>query len=118
MTVLNSRTIQYAFAGNPGASGMTPKTKLKTRKTSLSSRATRSPSAARAGISLKDDCLLSTAQAARALGMSPKTLRQLRCDRAGPPCLKMGTAAQARVVYSREALERWVARNAVPMGGA
>jgi len=85
---------------------------MKTMKTK------RSPAAALADISLRDDCLLSTAQAARAIGMSAKTLRQLRCDRQGPPCLKMGTTAQARVVYRRSDLERWVSRNAVPMGGA
>jgi predicted DNA-binding transcriptional regulator AlpA len=78
----------------------------------------RSPAAALADISLKDDCLLSTAQAARLVGLSAKTLRQLRCDRTGPPCLKMGTAAQARVLYRRSALEQWIQRNATPMGGA
>jgi predicted DNA-binding transcriptional regulator AlpA len=80
-------------------------------------KAKRSPAAALADISLKDDCLLSTAQAARALGMSAKTLRQLRCDRQGPPCLKMGTVAQSRVVYRRTDLERWIAQNATPVGG-
>jgi predicted DNA-binding transcriptional regulator AlpA len=79
---------------------------------------TRPPAAALADLSLADDCLLSTAQAARLVGLSAKTLRQLRCDRAGPPCLKMGSAAQARVVYRRSALERWVQRNATPVGGA
>ena len=78
----------------------------------------RSPAAALADISLKDDCLLSTAQAARLVGLSAKTLRQLRCDRTGPPCLKMGTAAQARVLSRRSALEQWIQRNATPMGGA
>lgn len=89
---------------------MTPR-----RKTT---RTKRSPAAALADISLRDDCLLSTAQAARAIGMSAKTLRQLRCDRQGPPCLKMGTTSQSRVVYRRSALEAWIAKNAVPMGGA
>ena len=90
----------------------TTKTKTPARKPK------RSPAAALADISLRDDCLLSTAQAARLVGLSAKTLRALRCDRQGPPCLKMGTAAQARVVYRRSALEQWVQRNATPVGGA
>lgn len=89
-----------------------------TTKTKTARKPQRSPAAALADISLKDDRLLSTAQASRALGMSQKTLRALRCDRAGPPCLKMGTAAQARVMYRLSALESWVQRNATPMGGA
>jgi predicted DNA-binding transcriptional regulator AlpA len=89
-----------------------------TTKTKSTRMPKRSPTAALADISLRDDCLVSTAQAARLLGLSAKTLRQLRCDRAGPPCLKMGTAAQARVVYRRSALEQWIQRNATPMGGA
>jgi predicted DNA-binding transcriptional regulator AlpA len=92
---------------------------MATTKTKTSARKPkRSPAAALADISLKDDCLLSTAQAARLVGLSAKTLRQLRCDRTGPPCLKMGTAAQARVLYRRSALEQWIQCNATPMGGA
>lgn len=89
-----------------------------TTKTKKARMPKRSPAAALADISLRDDCLVSTAQAARLVGLSAKTLRQLRCDRQGPPCLKMGTAAQARVVYRRSALEQWIQRNATPMGGA
>ena len=90
-----------------------PATKAKTAR-----KPQRSPAAALADISLKDDCLYSTAQASKLLGLSAKTLRALRCDRAGPPCLKMGIRAQARVMYRRSALEAWVQRNATPMGGA
>lgn len=75
------------------------------------------PSAALADLSLKDDSLLSTTQAARLVGLSAKTLRCLRCERAGPPCLKLGGSKQSRVVYRRSALERWVRENATPMGG-
>ena len=89
-----------------------------TTKTKKARMPKRSPAAALADISLRDECLVSTAQAARLVGLSAKTLRQLRCDRQGPPCLKMGTAAQARVVYRRSALEQWIQRNATPMGGA
>jgi hypothetical protein len=90
----------------------TTKTKASARKPK------RTPAAALADISLRDDCLLGTAAAARLLGLSQKTLRALRCDRSGPACLKMGTAAQARVLYRRSALETWIQRNATPMGGA
>lgn len=93
-------------------------TTTKTKKPMTARKPKRSPAVALAAISLRDDCLLSTAQAARLVGLSAKTLRALRCDRAGPPCLKMGTAAQARVLYRRSALEQWIQRNATPMGGA
>ena len=64
------------------------------------------------GLSLKGDRLLTTREAALLLSLSPKTLRQLRCDKAGPPCLKLGTRDQARVVYRLSDLERWVERTA------
>ena len=83
----------------------------------MARKPTRTPSAALADLRLANDCLLSTADAARLLGMSPKTLRCLRCDRAGPPALKLGGAQQARVVYRRSALERWVRENATPVCG-
>lgn len=114
--VLNSRTFQVIFTVHPEPCDMATKAKTKTLR--LPRKPKPSPSARLADISLKDDCLLSTAQAARLVGLSAKTLRGLRCDRSGPPCLKMGTAAQARVLYRRSDLERWVVRNAVPMGGA
>lgn len=109
--VLNSRTIQ------PLQGQLTEPCNMAT-KTKTTQNPKRSPVAALAEISLKDDCLLGTAAAARLLGMSQKTLRALRCDRSGPACLKMGTAAQARVLYRRSAIESWVQRNATPMGGA
>lgn len=83
----------------------------------MARRLARSPSAALADLSLKDDSLLSTTDAARLVGLTPKTLRCLRCERAGPPCLKFGGSKQSRVVYRRSALERWVRDNATPMGG-
>jgi hypothetical protein len=61
-----------------------------------------SPSEALADLSLADDRLLKTADAAALLGLSQKTLRQLRCDRAGP----------------RSDLERWVREHAHAVGGA
>jgi predicted DNA-binding transcriptional regulator AlpA len=67
-------------------------------------------------VNLKDDRLLTTRQAAEVVGMSPKTLRQLRCDRQGPRCLKAGESKQARVRYPLSALEAWVAEMAVRGG--
>lgn len=61
-----------------------------------------------ADISLKDDCLMGTTPAAALVGLTPKTLRQLRCDKAGPRCYKLGAGKQARVVYRRSDLEAWV----------
>jgi len=67
-------------------------------------------------VNLKGDRLLSTRQAAEVVGLSPKTLRQLRCDRQGPRCLKAGPSKQARVRYPLSALEAWVAGMAVRGG--
>ena len=77
-----------------------------------------SPSEALADLSLANDPLLKTADAAALLGLSQKTLRQLRCDRAGPRCFKLGTTQQARTVYRRSDLERWVRERARVVGGA
>ena len=66
------------------------------------------PAEAIADISLKDDCLLGTASAASLVGLTQKTMRQLRCDKAGPRCFKLGKGKQARVVYRRSDLEAWV----------
>ena len=60
-------------------------------------------------VHLEGDRLLTTREAARVVGLSPKTLRQLRCDRQGPRCLKAGLSKQARVRYPLSALEAWVA---------
>lgn len=88
-------------------------------KTKTTATATRTPATALADLSLQTDALLSTAQAAALVGLSPKTLRQLRCDRAGPRCLKMGTGKkQARVVYRRSDLERWVRSRVVVVQGS
>lgn len=70
-------------------------------------------SAKPASVSLSDDVLLTTAEAARLVGLTSQTLRNLRCDRSGPPCMKLGGKRQSRTVYSRAALERWIQANAV-----
>lgn len=77
-----------------------------------------SPSEALADLSLADDPLLKTADAAALLGLSQKTLRQLRCDKTGPRCFKLGTTKQARTVYRRSDLERWVRDRAHVVCGA
>jgi hypothetical protein len=71
-----------------------------------------------ADLSLADDPLLSTADAAAMLGLSQKTLREYRCDQAGPRCFKLGTTQQARTVYRRSDLERWIREHAHAVGGA
>jgi predicted DNA-binding transcriptional regulator AlpA len=67
-------------------------------------------------VNLKGDRLLTTRQAAEVVGLSPKTLRQLRCDRQGPRCFKAGPSKQARVRYPLSAIEAWVAGMAVRGG--
>jgi predicted DNA-binding transcriptional regulator AlpA len=88
---------------------------LPRRRTTKGSKA--SPTTALAGLSLKDDCLLGTAEAARLVGLSPKTLRQMRCEKAGPRCLKLGAGRQARCLYRRSDLERWVLSRIVTIQG-
>jgi hypothetical protein len=68
----------------------------------------RSPAAALEEIDLRNDCLLSTKQAAALVGLTPKTLRQFRCDRCGPKFLKLGVGRTARCVYRRTDLEQWI----------
>lgn len=77
---------------------------------SSKARAT-TPSEALADISLKDDRLVGTAEAAQLLGLQPKTLREWRSKRTGPAALKLGIGPKARVVYRLSALERWVREN-------
>ncbi len=67
--------------------------------------------------SLQDDRLLSTNQAAALIGLSAKTLRQLRCDRRGRRCFKLGSAAQSRVLYRQSDLESWLNANVTAIGG-
>ena len=76
------------------------------------------PAAALAGFSLKDDQLLTTGEAAALVGMSQKSMRQMRCDRTGPRCLKVGTSKQARIFYRRSDLERWVVSRVVTIQGS
>ena len=84
----------------------------------LKTRSKTSPSAALADLNLAEDTLLTTAQVAAAVGLTPKTLRQMRCDKTGPRCLKLGTAKQARIVYRRSDLERWIRSRVADVRGS
>jgi predicted DNA-binding transcriptional regulator AlpA len=83
---------------------------MKDRSSKTRTKAT-TPAEALADISLKDDRLVGTAEAAQLLGLAPKTLREWRSKRTGPAALKLGTGPKARVVYRLSALERWVREN-------
>jgi hypothetical protein len=85
---------------------MTPRT---SRKTPSKATASRRPAAALADLR-EDDRLVGTAEAGRILGLAPKTLRVLRMDRIGPPCLKLGEKQQSRVCYRRSDLLAWMER--------
>jgi predicted DNA-binding transcriptional regulator AlpA len=67
-------------------------------------------------LDLSADRLLSTAEAARMVGLTQKTLRQLRCERRGPRCLKTGDTQQARVRYPLSGLQEWVSQMRVRGG--
>lgn len=70
-----------------------------------------------ADISLKDDRLVPTTEAAVLVGRSAKCLREWRCQRIGPAALKMGSGRQARVFYRLSSLEAWVRANVTSVTG-
>jgi len=76
------------------------------------------PAAALEGFSLLNDQLLTTSQAGSLIGLSAKSLRCMRCDRSGPRCLKLGAGKQARVVYRRSDLEKWVMSRVTAVQGS
>lgn len=84
---------------------------LVTAKGRRSKTKTRTPAEALAPLSLKDDALVPTAEAAQLLGLAAKTLREWRSKRTGPTALKLGTGPRARVVYRRSDLEAWTRAN-------
>lgn len=69
-------------------------------------------------VDLSADRLLSTAEAARVVGLTQKTLRELRCQRRGPRCLKAGASKQSRVCYPLSGLQEWVSQMEVRGGGS
>jgi hypothetical protein len=69
-------------------------------------------------VDLSVDRLLTTAEAARVVGLTQKTLRELRCQRRGPRCLKAGDSKQSRVRYPLSGLEEWVSQMEVRGGGS
>ena len=87
-------------------------------KTPRSGKTKVTPAEALADLSLKDDCLLGTTDAARLLGLAPKTLRVMRCEKTGPRCMKLGTKKQSRTVYRRSDLERWIRSCVVAVAGS
>jgi hypothetical protein len=90
---------------------------LVTTKGRRSKTKTRTPAAALADISLKDDRLVGTTEAALLLGLQPKTLREWRCNRTGPAALKLGEGRQGRVLYRLSSLEAWVRANVTSVTG-
>lgn len=92
--------------------GTPPKAKGKRSKTKG-----RTPAEAVADLSLKDDRLVSTAEAATLLAVAPKTLREWRCNRTGPTALKFGTGRRARVVYRLSVLEAYVRASVTSVTG-
>lgn len=111
-----SRCSSEQLARRHERKGPTMTAVMKTPRKRKSSKPT--PTEALADLSLKDDVLMGTAAAARLLGLSAKTLRQLRCDKAGPRCLKLGTKKQSRTLYRRSDLERWVRSCVVTVTGS
>jgi hypothetical protein len=91
---------------------------LVTAKGRRSKTKTRTPAEAVADISLKDDRLVATTEAAQLLGLTPKTLREWRCHRSGPGWLKFGKGRQGRVLYRLSSLEAWVRANVTTMSGS
>jgi hypothetical protein len=69
-------------------------------------------------VDLSVDRLLSTAEAARVVGLTQKTLRELRCQRRGPQCLKAGDSKQSRVHYPLSGLQEWVSQMEVRGGSS
>ena len=69
----------------------------------------RRPGSSIPAVDLSATRLVKTREASRIVGLSPKTLRQLRCDEQGPGYIKTGESKQARVLYPVSALEAWVA---------
>jgi hypothetical protein len=63
-----------------------------------------------------DDPLMSRNEAARLLGMSPKSLRSLAVDGAGPRFLKRGLSQQSRTYYRRSDCVAWLQKTARVVG--
>jgi hypothetical protein len=52
--------------------------------------------------------LLTTAEAADCLRLSPRTLEDMRLSGTGPRFFKLGPGKRSKVVYRRDDLEAWV----------
>lgn len=80
-------------------------------KTRRSKAKGRPPAEALADISLANDRLVPTAEAAALLGLAPKTMRNARSLREGPTPLKIGSGPRARVVYRLSDLQEYARAN-------
>lgn len=54
--------------------------------------------------------LMTEKECAEFLKVARATLRVWRCRAWGPPFMKVGPGRKARVVYDRDAVERWLAQ--------
>lgn len=54
--------------------------------------------------------LLTTAEAAKELGLSPRTLEGMRVRGSGPPYIKLGPGTRSRVAYRAEDIQLWLER--------
>ena len=53
------------------------------------------------------DLYVDTREAGRRIGLSEKTLRTYRCEKRGPPCLKLGAGPRGRILYRVSDLQAW-----------
>ena len=53
------------------------------------------------------ELLVDTREAGRRVGLSEKTLRTYRCEKRGPPCVKLGAGPRGRVRYRVGDLQAW-----------
>ena len=58
---------------------------------------------------MNTDTMLSTRETAERLGVRPQTLRKWRLLGKGPRYVRLGANPQARVSYSLEAVQEWLA---------
>lgn len=56
---------------------------------------------------------MTTAEVAQLVRMSERTLEGMRLRKEGPAYLKLGVGRRAKVVYSRKAVDAWLAASKV-----
>jgi hypothetical protein len=90
-----------------GWAGADPGTPRTTRKDAVAP-ATQAGTARPSQEDGKDRDLLTTAEAAHVLRLSPRTLERFRVEGTGPSYLKAGPGKRARVLYRVEDLQAWL----------